>query len=405
MTMTHGLRGLEDAVPIISMSELHNDAHAIYKRYRDVLPFIRSELGVYLVLRANDIVGLNEDQRTRQVETEFVKLRGVTTGPLFEFMQLGMLTSNGDAHRRRRAPMARTFAFKMMASLRPVVRRTAEDILETLAPRGVMEMLRDFSSILPARTISSILGLPEEDIPHFTESVYRLAPVLSGTWTAIDVPRLEKAASRLKAYVVKAIERQRMSEADTFLGQYLQAVGDDAETTEEEAVIQLMTLILAGSETTRTALVIQLGLLLGHQDQWELLRDDRSAVQNAVSECLRYEPSVGSVPRFTIEDIEIDGFLIPANSLCSLVTMSALRDENWYQDPDRFDITRAQRKWHPVFGGGAHRCLGEALARVELEESLLAMLERCPSIRPAGELPRMSGFTGIRTVSVFPVTW
>ncbi|MGV1886560.1 cytochrome P450, partial [Rhizobium sp. 23-156E] len=73
--------------------------------------------------------------------------------------------------------------------------------------------------------------------------------------------------------------------------------------------------------------------------------------------------------------------------------------------PDRLDITREQLKWHPVFGAGAHRCLGEALAKAELEEALTVLAERFPTIRAAGTFPKVTGFSGIRTVQNFPVTW
>lgn len=301
--------------------------------------------------------------------------------------------------------MSRAFAFKIMAALRPAIRRTAEDILDDLEHQGGMEILNDFSTRVPARIIASIIGLPKADVPKFTDIVFRFSPVLSGSWTANDVPQLEQAALQLKEYVKTAVAHQKHHDGDTFLGKYLADVEEAGDLNEQEALTQLMSLIIAGSDTTRSALVIQLAMLLGHRDQWDLLLQDRSHVQNATLECLRYEPAVGSVPRFTTEDIEIGGLILPANRPCLLMTMSALRDRSWYPDPDRFDITRAQQKWHPVFGGGAHRCLGEALAKVELEESLSALLERFPMMRPQGSFPRVSGYAGIRKVEPFPVQW
>jgi cytochrome P450 family 103 len=392
-------------VPVIPVAELDRDAHGIYSRYRKEMPFIMSAVGTYLVLRADDIVNLYSDQRTRQVETELIQLRGVTSGPIWNVMTRAMLTSNGDVHRRRRGPLSRTFGFKMMESLRPKVRQIAHDLLDDVAREGRMELLDSFASPLPACTIASILGLPRSDVKEFTDIVYRLSPLLGGSWSAATVPTLEKAVLDLSDYVKRAVANSRREGSSQFLEEYLAAVADSGDLSDEEAIVQLMSLIVGGSDTTRSALVIQMALLLRNREQWQLLLEDRDLIAGAVAESLRFEPSVGSVPRFTTEDIELSGRILPKNVPCTLVTMSALRDENLYSDPHVFNITRAQQKWHPVFGGGAHRCLGEALARVELEESLSVFLERVPTIRAVDSFPSVLGYAGIRTVGRFAVRW
>lgn len=395
----------DNEIPTLSIADLDRDSHGIYRHYRNEIPFLLSELGSYLVLRADDISMLYGHASTRQVETELAALRGVTSGAIWDFFRYGMLTSNGDAHRRRRAPMSRAFAFKMMETLRPGIRSCVNEILDSVAGQSGMEVLENFAVLLPARTIATILGLPREDIPKFTRLVFRFSPVLTGSWLAKDVPELERAAVELRAYVEQIMASRRAEPRDDFLGLYLSSIQEDGGLSEEEAIAQLMVLIIGGSDTTRSALVIQLSLLLQHREQWQQLRENDGLLQSAVLECLRYEPAVGALPRFTTADIEIGGHILPANRPCTLVTMSALRDESWYPDPTRFDITRAQQKWHPVFGGGAHRCLGEALAKIELEEALSVMLERFPDVRPANGFPTVTGYAGIRRVEQFKVMW
>jgi cytochrome P450 family 103 len=98
--------------------------------------------------------------------------------------------------------------------------------------------------------------------------------------------------------------------------------------------------------------------------------------------------------------------VLPGNAVVALSTMSAMRDPDLYDDPDRFNIHRSNHpRWHLVFGGGPHRCLGEALARAELEEGLLALASRIPQLQLAGDPPRMLGHFGIRRISGMPVTW
>ncbi|MCR6661620.1 MAG: cytochrome P450 [Luteimonas sp.] len=126
----------------------------------------------------------------------------------------------------------------------------------------------------------------------------------------------------------------------------------------------------------------------------------------AVLECLRYEPAVASVPRVTLEDIVLDGTLLPGGRALSLSTLSAMRDPALYSDPDRLDIRRADPpRRHPVFGGGVHRCLGEALAKVELEEGLAALARRLPALELDGGPVTVQGAFGIRSVHGLRVRW
>jgi hypothetical protein len=125
-----------------------------------------------------------------------------------------------------------------------------------------------------------------------------------------------------------------------------------------------------------------------------------------VLEALRYEPSVGSFPRITLEDIEIDGWTVPRNRILSMSTLSALRDASLYRDPDRFDISRTDHpKRSMVFGAGSHRCLGETLALAELEEALSVLVERLPNVELVGDIPLVQGSGGIRRVGEMHLRW
>ena len=97
------------------------------------------------------------------------------------------------------------------------------------------------------------------------------------------------------------------------------------------------------------------------------------------------------MPRIALRDIELDGYLVPAGTPIAVSLLSALRDPDVYSDPDRFDITRTDHpRWHPIFGGGAHRCVGEALARAELEEALAAIARLAPNTTLVGDFPRLA---------------
>ena len=391
---------------VIPSAELEGDPHRVFKTHRPLTPFIRREDGAFVAIRAADVERLATDPRTRQMQTEIGLSRGVTQGPLFDFFNNTMLLSNGAEHRRRRAPLSRAFALRVINDLRPHIRKIVNTLIDEHYARGELRFRDEFAAWIPARVIADLLGIPPADISEFTRNVYELARSLTPTFSRADVPELNNAADKLTKYVEMLLDERRREPRGDLLTSYLHAVDETDILSRIEALIQIVTVILAGSDTTRAALTIQISLLMQHREQWDALRDNPVLIPGAVLESLRYEPSVGSFPRFTLEDIEIDGYTVPRDSILSMSMLSAMRDPALYSEPERFDISRTDHPRRPVvFGAGSHRCLGEALALLELEETLSALVERLPKLELAGNVPAVEGSGGIRRVGEMQVRW
>jgi cytochrome P450 len=392
--------------PIVSTAALDADPHALFRHHRALTPLIKREDGAYVVIRAGDVERLATDPRTRQLETELVQSRGVTEGALFDFFKYGMLTSNGSDHHRRRAPLSRAFASRLIAELRPRIRATAERLIDNAYRQGEMNLLDQFAAVLPATIISEILGLPEADLPRFTGWVYQFARVFSASFAHEDAAQIETAARHLTDYVSELLASRRTAPSGDFLTSYAIAVAQEGNLSPIETLIQIVTVILAGSDTTRAGMTILVALLLRHRDQWDAVCRDPALIPGAVSEALRFEPPVGSFPRVTLEDLGVDGYRVPRGRILSISTLSAMRDPALYAEPDVFNIRRTDHpRRHLVFGAGAHRCLGEALARVELEEGLAALVQRLPQLELVGAPPTIHGHAGIRRVDAMQVGW
>jgi cytochrome P450 len=390
-------------VPLVA---LDRDPHAIFRAHRPSTPLLRREDGSYIAIRAADVERLMTDPRTRQMETESLRLRGIESGALFDFFKYSMLFTNARDHRRRRAPLSRLFAVQLIAAMRPQIRAVATQLIERCQAREQMSFLEEFCAPLPARMICALLGVPESDVPRFTSWVYRVARAIGGSFTRDDVPDIEDAARQLTSYVSDLLASRHASPQQDFLTQFVRSVEEEGTLSAIEAVIQIVTVILGGSDTTRTAMAVQVSLLLQEPERWQAVRSDPTLIPGAVSEALRFEPAVASVPRVTLQEIQVEDFVLPPGRMVSLSTLSAMRDPARYGDPDRFDIHRTDLSTrHPVFGGGPHRCLGEALARAELEEGLAALLERLPHLRLVGEPPQLQGHSGIRRISSMQVAW
>ncbi|MEO4041379.1 cytochrome P450 [Hoeflea sp. CAU 1731] len=382
----------------VTADEFRPDPHQGYALYRPQTAVIDFGDGVASAIRHDDVVAMMTDPRTRQLETEALAFRGISSGALHDFYSNSLLLSNPPDHARRRAPLSRTFASKLMELWRPRVRELVEGMIDDAAKENEFDVLTQIASPLPSRIIAEILGAPEEDAPRFAEMVYTMSRGLGG-FRMEDFPGIETVARDLCAYVENLLEERRRQPRDDFLSHYLERVSGENGLDPKETMIQVVSLIIGGSDTTRFAFTMLVSLLLTHRDQWEDLCRNPDLVPGAVREGLRYEPSVGSIARVVLEPLDIGGVAFKPGALVQLSMLSAQRDERIFADPQRFDIRREDHpRWSVSFGMGAHRCLGEALARAELEEALAALARKLPNLALAGEPARAKGHVGIRGV-------
>jgi len=401
------LPGMRAAYVTLSVEELEADPHGVFRRHRPATPIIAHGAGGFMLLRANDVEKFARDPRLRATETEYPKMQNITEGTLFEFFEQGMLTSNDAVHRRRRSPFTRAFAARLINELRPHIRTAAEDLIGGWKGESEIEFVDRYAALVPARVISGLLGLPREDIPYFTQLVYSVSRVLSFTFGPDDLPEIEAASVELHRYADKILQERLRDPRNDFLSSCLADADAKGELSSKELIVQIVSLIIGGTDTTRVAMAVLVSLLLEHREQWDAVCRDPALIPGAVSEALRYEPSAAATARFTLEDIELDdGQILPAGEVVLLSTMSAMRDEAAFAQPDIFNIRRTdQRRLHMIFGGGVHRCIGEALAVAELEEGLAVLAARIPRLRLAGAPPKVQGHSGIRRIGDMRVNW
>jgi cytochrome P450 family 103 len=385
--MAKPLSEAPELVDIGPMAEI--DLHAAYKAAREISPVVRNQMGIATGLRARHLDTILSDA-TRQMEGETLMMQGITSGPLWDLRQSSILFSNGDAHRRRRQPLARTFAFKLMEGMRPKAAAVASQLVEERLGAGDVDFLNEVSADVPARIIADILGVPRDDLPYFKGLVENVVQTL-GFFDQSKRAKYEADSMEFYDYVGKLLDDRRKNPRGDWLSEFAAAAKEAGELSEMEIRTDIMALIVAGSDTTKNSIAMTLNLLLEHPDQWRMLVSDPDThKKGAAAEGLRYEPVALGVPRFSVYPFELDGYDITPGMLIFFSIVSACRDPEVYSNPDTFDITRTDHpRWHFAFGGGAHRCLGEALARVEIEETLAAIARLAPKVRVTGERPKM----------------
>ena len=377
--------------------------HEFMQAAWDQGPLARDKIGIVSGFSMAQMALFNDDRWTRQVELEAMWAAGVTDGPMFEFVRDMVLFSNGQTHRNRRAPLVRTFAHKVIADLRPEIASRAETMISGLRGSGIVDFAGSIAGPLPAQVIAAIVGAPEQDTAQFATHVYS---AIRGLSIGSEDVRVESDADmrHLDRYVADLIDNRRKSPKPDFLTAYLDRV-KGGPLDENEVRVQMIGLVVAGSDTTRGALTATVSQLMQHRDQWDMLVEDPEKwAPAAVSEGLRFDPVIGSLARISQEPREVEGIMLPKGTFVAASMLTAMRDPAVYSNPNQFDITRSDHpRLHPIFGGGPHRCLGEALARIELEETLKALVRLVPDLALEGAPVKLRGYGAVRTLGPMQV--
>jgi cytochrome P450 family 103 len=393
-----------ESPPVIAPETLMDDPHARFAALRTRHPLIQLGEGHYMVLRAADVLAMLTDRRTIQIEgADYARLNKVPDGFAADFIRDFFLFGNGDDHRTKRRLFARSFAHGAIRAAQPRIRAVADKVVAEL-PRGEsFDFVERMAARVPAEMIAAMLGLPQSEASHFARHVYDLARAFTPVYPHAQHDDIENAAAHLFAYVEEHMRARLDAPQDDLLSTLVADWQADPAISFKCLVNQVIGIIIGGSDTTRAAFAMLVALLVQHPEAWAAIQADPALIPGAVAEGLRYEPSVGSVARFTTAAIDIGNVSLPAGVVLRVSTLSAMRDPDLYAEPERFDIRRQDHpRLHLVFGTGPHRCIGEMLARLEMQEGLAALVSAVSAIEME-EAPRMLGFASIRQITPMSV--
>lgn len=303
-------------------------------------------------------------------------------------------------HRDQRRMMIPSFTLKRATALKPSIQRIVDDLLDRMIAQGPpAELVGAFALPVPSMVICALLGVPYADHEFFEEQSRRL---LRGP-TADDA---QDARDRLEEYLGDLIDRKRQEPGEGLLDELVEQQAREGTPGRKELVALAIILLVAGHETTANMISLGTYTLLQHPERLAELRADPSLLPAAVEELLRMLSIADGLLRLATEDIEVAGTTIRAGDGVVFSTSVINRDADAYPGPDTLDWHRPARH-HVAFGFGIHQCLGQNLARTELEIALAALFERLPTLRlaaPADEIPFKPGDT-IQGMLELPVTW
>lgn len=307
-------------------------------------------------------------------------------------------------HARLRRMLTKDFTVRRVQAMRPRIEESANDFIDTMVASGSpADLVEAYALPVPSLVISLLLGVPYSDHAFFQDIT---SVLMSRTATAEEK---QKANGTIFGYLLDLVGKKEREPDDALISRVIREYVGTGELNRETLAMNSFILLNAGHETSANMIALGTLTLLQNPDTLARIRDtdDPKVVSGAVEELLRHLSIVHSlVARVAKEDIEIGGQLVRAGEVLVMNLPAANRDPAFVDDPDRLDIGRDTRG-HMAFGYGVHQCLGQVLARAELEIALPALLRRLPGLRLAVPLEeiRFRNDMSIYGVHALPVAW
>ncbi len=307
-------------------------------------------------------------------------------GEARRYMDMGITNKEGEERRQMRASLGALFRPTQIARLRVAIREIAESVLDSVTEPTQWDLMRLCWEI-PARTYCELVSIPHTE----SGTVIRIADSVLGTLLNVDTRRREEAeAAILESVDIVRIhlDARRSDLGDDFTSVMIRQQQDGL-MTEEQLVAQSFALLQASVDNTAHQMGNTFGLLLTEPERWRRLVADRSVRAAAIEEAIRLHPRFGTIFRLASKDVRIDDLTIPEGTWAFVSTRAGQRDPRFFDEPDVYRWDRPSMR-PLMFGAGPYNCLGQNLARMEIEEALDAVAERYPDLELVGGWGRRS---------------
>lgn len=314
-----------------------------------------------------------------------------------------MIDLDAPEHVRRRKLVSAGFTPRRVQAMEAQVRAVCDEVIDQVCERGSCDFVRDIAAPLPLNVIGDMLGVADRsDLLRWSEDMLGS----QGSLEPADLETATRAFVEYSDYMERVLaDRRRTGAEDDLVGILVHAEIDGDRLDQLSLIHETLLILIGGDETTRHVISGGMLALLERPDQLKRLQAEPGRLSVAVEEMLRWVTPIKDMVRTTTRDVELRGELVPEGAEIMLLYPSANRDESVFDHPDTFDAARASNP-HLAFGFGAHFCLGNQLARLELRVMFEQLFERLPDLAPAGPGPlphRPSNF--ISGLESMPVTY
>ncbi|MBE3014802.1 cytochrome P450 [Microbispora sp. NEAU-D428] len=366
----------EQPSPTLYTPEFFRDPYPTLEWFRDHAPvaqfqFPVGDVPVWLVTRYEDVRFVLGDPRF-SANPAHANSEIQASGILYSSLPPGMGQADPPDHARLRKPVMAVFTARRIQAWSQVAHDVVRSLLEGFRNRSEIDLVPEYAHVLPAEIIGRILGFQPDDRCQAAEDVRIL---FSG-----HPDKIPAAIKSLIELSEDLIATKRAHPDDDLVTHLVQMRDDGGGLDEAELIGTVTNLILGGYDTTQNLIGNAVLALLDHPVQRRLLQDQPSLHTAAVEEFLRYEGALLATWRYATEPVAVGGVELPAGAAILPLTLSANRDPRRFPNPDVLDITRSDVK-HVGFGHGLHNCVGAALARLETEIAVPAIMSEFPDLR------------------------
>ncbi|WP_437963820.1 cytochrome P450 [Sorangium sp. So ce260] len=355
-----------------------------------------------LVTRYDDVRKVLSDPRfSRNLSQEgAARITANEGGSVFE-NEAAAEISGGERHEKWRRFISRWFTVKRISSMQQSIEAMAHQLIDKMVAKGPpADLVSELAFPLPVWVIAEILGISVDERDKL--ATWSNAMLTMSQFTQEEV---DKAQAEFFHYMMGHIAKKREQPGDDLLSDLIRAADEGEQINEKILMMTAQGVLVAGHETTSNMIGKMIAMLLSDRKRWEQLVAEPSLVRTAVEEALRFDANAGfGLPRFITEDMELSGTRVPSRTTIICNMAAANRDEKAFERADEMVLDRAPNP-HLAFGAGGHSCVGQALARTELQTVLSVLLRRLPSLELAvapEDLPRREGLLvgGIERVLV-----
>lgn len=352
--------------------EVAKDPAEFFEELRSKCPVAHSDSfdGFWILSRYKDV-------HDAALNAEVYSSASGMTIPVLSQPPVICIEQDDPEHRTYRKPLQGWFSAKRIEDLAPKVREIVTNLIDAVIDEGQGDLAEILAAPVPPIVIALILGLPEKDWDWFRE---REATTLRLSQTG-DKEGAAAAANDVLNYLSASIEERRARPQDDMLSD-IAALMIDGEPIPHQDAVSLAFLVLgAGHETTVGGIGGLLYRVAQDADVRDQLIKDPALIDRAVEEGLRIETPLLGLGRKLTADSTVDDITMPAGDRVMLMWGAANRDPAVFENPDEFRLDRTNSQKHIAFGAGVHRCVGAALARLELRTVLEEVLRRMPNLR------------------------
>jgi cytochrome P450 family 142 subfamily A polypeptide 1 len=301
-----------------------------------------------------------------------------------------MIDMDDPEHWQRRKLVNKGFTPRRVRDSEPKIRDVCDAIIDQVSERGECDFVRDIAAPLPMILIGDMLGVAPEDRDDLLQWSDDMVSAQSGNATEAQYVKAMEAMAGYNEFCTHAIAQRQSNPTDDLMSVLVHAEVDGDRLSPHDVLHESLLILVGGDETTRHVISGGVEQLLLHPDQRKLLVDDPAKIATAVEEMLRWVTPIKNMCRTVTHDTTFFGQELSAGQKCMLLFESANFDEAKFTEPERFDVERNPNE-HVAFGFGSHFCLGQALARLELNVMVERVLTRLPDLELAADpaaLPR-----------------